>query len=103
MYAQSNIGQVQPTFLWVVIMKTLKYKTYQAATTNNNPEGKYELTWEDLRQETIAKFNNDVMIDVDDIITTLEDYQEREIRPRMDNSRTWYKERIFTLRVYYKR
>ena len=84
-------------------MKTLKYKTYQAATTNNNPEGKYELTWEDLRQETIIKFNNDVMIDADDIITTLEDYQEREIRPRMDNSRTWYKERIFTLRVYYKK
>ena len=84
-------------------MKTLKYKTYQAATTNNNPEGKYELTWEDLRQETIVKFNNDVMIDADDIITTLEDYQEREIRPRMDNSRTWYKERIFTLRVYYKK
>ena len=84
-------------------MKTLKYKTYQAATTNNNPEGKYELTWEDLRQETIAKFNDDVMIDADDIITTLEDYQEREIRPRMDNSRTWYKERIFTLRVYYKK
>lgn len=84
-------------------MKILKYKTYQAATTNNNPEGKYELTWEDLRQETIAKFNNDVMIDADDIITTLEDYQEREIRPRMDNSKTWYKERIFTLRVYYKK
>ena len=84
-------------------MKTLKYKTYQATTTNNNPESKYELTWEDLRQETIAKFNNDVMIDADDIITTLEDYQEREIRPRMDNSRTWYKERIFTLRVYYKK
>lgn len=84
-------------------MKTLKYKIYQATTTNNNPEGKYELTWEDLRQEAIAKFNNDVMIDADDIITTLEDYQEREIRPRMDNSRTWYKERIFTLRVYYKK
>lgn len=84
-------------------MKTLKYKIYQAATTNNNPEGKYELTWEDLRQETIAKFNNDVMIDADDIITTLEDYQEREIRPRMDNSKTWHKERIFTLRVYYKK
>ena len=84
-------------------MKILKYKTYQATTTNNNPEGKYELTWEDLRQETIVKFNNDVMIGADDIITTLEDYQEREIRPRMDNSKTWYKERIFTLRVYYKK
>lgn len=43
------------------------------------------------------------MIDANDIITILEDYQEREIRPRMDNSGTWYKERIFTLRVYYKR
>ena len=84
-------------------MKTLKYKTYQTATTNNNPEGKYELTWENLRQETIAKFNDDVMIDADDIITTLEDYQVREIRPRMDNSGTWYDERIFTLRVYYKK
>ena len=84
-------------------MKILKYKIYQATTTNNNSEGKYELTWEDLRQETIIKFNNDVMIDANDIITILEDYQEREIRPRVDNSKTWYKERIFTLRVYYKR
>ena len=84
-------------------MKILKYKTYQATTTNNNPEGKYKSTWEDLRQEAITKFNNDVMVDANDIITTLEDYQEREIRPRMDNSETWYKERLFTLRVYYKK
>ena len=84
-------------------MKTLKYKTYQATTTNNNPKGKYELTWEDLRQEAIIKFNNDVMIDANDIITILEDCQGREIYPRMDDSRTWYKERIFTLKVYYKK
>ena len=84
-------------------MKILKYKIYQATTTNNNPECKYELTWEDLRQEAIAKFNNDVMIDANDIITILEDYQVREVHPRMDNSRTWYKERIFTLKVYYRK
>lgn len=43
------------------------------------------------------------MIDANDIITILEDYQVREVHPRMDNSKTWYDERVFTLKVYYKR
>lgn len=80
-------------------MSLIQYKTYQTVTDNS--EGKFKLTWEKLRQEALDKLNNDIVVHAEKILSIAENLSIEDIRPRMDNSSSWYQKRIFTLKVYY--